>query len=77
MTSLMLAGLGIAGAAVAGRFMLQSFRQVQKRVANLPKTKSPLFTSYYRGGFEAKMTKREAGLILGKLLVVMIFVHVC
>lgn len=63
MTSLILAGLGIAGAAVAVRFAMRSFQQLQKQGANLPK--SPLFTAYYKGGFETKMTKREAGLVLG------------
>ena len=65
MTSLMLAGLGIVGAAFGGRLLLQSFRQLQKRAANIPTT-AQLFSSYYRGGFDPKMTRREAGLILGK-----------
>ena len=63
MASLMLAGLGIAATAVAARFLLTSFKQLQKSAANLPK--SPAFAAYYRGGFERKMTRREAGLILG------------
>ena len=64
MTSLMLAGLGIAGAAFGARFLMQSYKQIQKHASNLPK--SPLFTAYYKGGFDPKMTRREAGLILGK-----------
>ena len=64
MTSLMLAGLGIAGAAFGARFLMQSFKQIQKHASNLPK--SPLFTAYYKGGFDPKMTWREAGLILGE-----------
>lgn len=64
MTSLMLAGLGIAGAAFGARFLMQSFKQIQKHASNLPK--SPLFTAYYKGGFDPKMTRREAGLILGE-----------
>lgn len=64
MTSLMLAGLGIAGAAFGARILYQSFKQLQKQAAQLPK--SPLFTSYYRGGFDVKMSRREAGLILGE-----------
>lgn len=59
----MLAGLGIAGAALGVRILVGSFKQIQKSASQLPK--SPLFTSYYKGGFEPKMTKREAGLILG------------
>ena len=64
MTSLMLAGLGIAAAAFGTRFLMQSFKQIQKHASNLPK--SPLFTAYYKGGFDPKMTRREAGLILGE-----------
>lgn len=61
MSSLMLAGLGVAVSAIAARFILQSFRQV--RSAKL--SRSSPFTAYYRGGFEPKMNRREAGLILG------------
>ncbi len=63
MTSLMLAGLGIFGAAFGARMVMQSYRQIQKQVVNIPKT----FTAYYKGGFEPKMSRREAGLILGEL----------
>ena len=64
MTSLMLAGLGVAAAALSARFLLTSFKQLRKSAADLPK--SPAFVAYYRGGFEPKMTRREAGLILGE-----------
>lgn len=64
MASLMVAGVGVAAAALAARFAVQAFRQV--RSSKLPRT--PSFTSYYKGGFEPKMTRREAGLILGKLV---------
>ena len=63
MTSLILAGLGVAGVALTARVLTRSLREVQKRAATLPN--SPMFTSYYKGGFEKKMTRREAGLILG------------
>ena len=65
MTSLMLAGLGIAGAAIAFRVLSGSLKQMQKHAGTLPKSSS-VFTTYYRGGFEPKMTRREAGLILGE-----------
>ena len=64
MTSLMVAGLGIAGVALAARMITRSLQQIQKQAASLPK--SPIFTSYYKGGFDPKITRREAGLILGK-----------
>ena len=66
MTSLILAGLGVAGVALTARVLTRSLREVQKRAASLPK--SPMFTSYYKGGFEKKMSRREAGLILGRAL---------
>ena len=64
MTSLILAGLGIAGAAFGAKLLANSFKQMQKAASKLPN--SPMFTSYYKGGFAPKMTRREAGLILGK-----------
>ena len=70
MTSLMLAGLGVAVSAVAARFVIQSFKQIQQRASKLPK--SPMFTAYYRGGFEPKISRREAGLILGMFLRIII-----
>ena len=64
MTTLMLAGLGVAVSALAARFVVQTFRQM--RASKLPTTSA--FTAYYRGGFEPKMNRREAGLILGDSL---------
>ncbi|CAH3193022.1 unnamed protein product [Porites evermanni] len=48
-----------------GRYALIAFRKVN--LNQIPKIipKIPEFSHYYRGGFEPKMTKREAGLILG------------
>ena len=64
MSSLVIAGLGIAVAAFAGRAIYASFREVSRRAASRG---TPLFNAspYYRGGFEPKMTRRQAGLILG------------
>jgi len=61
----MLAGAGIAVAAFGARALIRSFREMQKQ-ANVI-SKSPLFSStyYYKGGFDPKMTRREAALILG------------
>lgn len=64
MTSLILAGVGIAGAAIVVRVLMGSLKQIQKK-SLLPK--SSFFTTYYKGGFDPKMSRREAGLILGKL----------
>ncbi|XP_046844715.1 mitochondrial import inner membrane translocase subunit TIM14-like [Xenia sp. Carnegie-2017] len=68
-TTLILAGLGVAGAAVAGRFLIQGLRKIDLSSVidaipkNLPNSNS--FKGYYKGGFEQKMSKREASLILG------------
>lgn len=71
MTSLILVGVGIAGTAIAVRVMLGSVKHLQKHVSKLP-TSSSIFTSYYKGGFEPKMTRREAGLILGMCLFILV-----
>ncbi|KAH0624183.1 hypothetical protein JD844_007669 [Phrynosoma platyrhinos] len=42
--------------------MKQMEPQVKQALQSLPKA---TFSGYYRGGFEVKMTKREAALILG------------
>ncbi|KAM7043536.1 PREDICTED: mitochondrial import inner membrane translocase subunit TIM14 [Sturnus vulgaris] len=67
MASTMVAvGLAIAAAGFAGRYAVKTLKhmepQVKQALQNLPK---PAFSGYYRGGFEPKMTKREAALILG------------
>ncbi|XP_048361078.1 mitochondrial import inner membrane translocase subunit TIM14 isoform X1 [Sphaerodactylus townsendi] len=67
MASTMIAvGLTIAAAGYAGRYALQAMKQMEPQVKqalqSLPKA---AFSGYYRGGFESKMTKREASLILG------------
>ncbi|XP_069816699.1 mitochondrial import inner membrane translocase subunit TIM14 [Dendropsophus ebraccatus] len=65
-SSLIAAGLTIAVAGFAGRYALQAFKhlepQVKQVIQTLPKS---AFAGYYKGGFEPKMTKREAALVLG------------
>ena len=50
-----------------GRYALQAMKHMEPQVKqvfqSLPKT--AFSGGYYRGGFEPKMTKREAALILG------------
>ncbi|XP_061493381.1 mitochondrial import inner membrane translocase subunit TIM14 isoform X2 [Rhineura floridana] len=59
-------GLTIAAAGYAGRYALQAMKlmepQVKQALESLPKS---TFSAYYRGGFEPKMNRREAALILG------------
>ena len=46
-------------------------RNLEQKMASMPKVNFENFTSslthvkYYKGGFESKMTKREAALVLG------------
>ncbi|KAB0364876.1 hypothetical protein FD754_009032 [Muntiacus muntjak] len=60
-------GLTIAAAGFAGRYALQAVKHMEpqgKQVfQSLPKF--AFSGGYYRGGFEPKMTKREAALMLG------------
>ncbi|XP_023688663.1 mitochondrial import inner membrane translocase subunit TIM14 [Paramormyrops kingsleyae] len=60
-------GLALAAAGFAGRYAVQAMRhmepQVKQALHHLPK--SAFGSGYYRGGFEPKMTKREASLVLG------------
>ncbi|KAM4689190.1 mitochondrial import inner membrane translocase subunit TIM14 [Discoglossus pictus] len=65
-STMIAAGLTIAVAGFAGRYALQAMKQMEPQVKQalqtLPKS---AFGGYYRGGFEPKMTKREATLVLG------------
>ncbi|XP_057325958.1 mitochondrial import inner membrane translocase subunit TIM14 [Microplitis mediator] len=65
------AGIGLAVIGFTGRYILKSMPTLSKRMAEayktLPKLDSQSLANskYYKGGFEATMTKREASLILG------------
>ncbi|XP_077346798.1 mitochondrial import inner membrane translocase subunit TIM14-like [Lithobates pipiens] len=60
------AGLTLAIAGFTGHYVLQAFKhlepQVKQALQTLPKS---AFAGYYKGGFEPKMTRREAALVLG------------
>ncbi|XP_064615156.1 mitochondrial import inner membrane translocase subunit TIM14-like [Liolophura sinensis] len=66
-TGLIIAGLGIAAVGFAGRYAFRYAKVAQeslkKQMNALPN--SGAFSKYYKGGFEPKMSRREAGLILG------------
>ncbi|XP_029003430.1 mitochondrial import inner membrane translocase subunit TIM14 [Betta splendens] len=65
--SMVAVGLALAAAGFAGRYALQAMKQmepqVKQAIQSFPKT--AFGGGYYRGGFEPKMTKREAALVLG------------
>ncbi|KAM5181497.1 dnaJ homolog subfamily C member 15 [Mantella aurantiaca] len=64
--TLIAVGLGVAAAAFAGRFAFQLWKPLGQVIAeNAKKIPTPSLSYYYKGGFEKKMSRREASLILG------------
>eukprot|EP00088_Acartia_fossae_P025903 TRINITY_DN2668_c0_g1_i12.p1 TRINITY_DN2668_c0_g1~~TRINITY_DN2668_c0_g1_i12.p1 ORF type:complete len:117 (-),score=26.54 TRINITY_DN2668_c0_g1_i12:631-981(-) len=70
-SSIIMAGLGMAAIGYAGRYAVRAMPQLAKTaeeaMKNAPKLDSSSWVNskYYKGGFEPKMSKREAALILG------------
>ncbi|CAL1593362.1 unnamed protein product [Knipowitschia caucasica] len=60
-------GLALAAAGFAGRYAIQAFKQVEPQMKQALKSfpNTAFGGGYYRGGFEPKMNKREASLVLG------------
>ncbi len=65
-------GLGLAAAGFAGRYAVrtmpqavQKWEQAMKTMPKLADSASWANAKYYKGGFEPKMTRREAALVLG------------
>ncbi|VDN57400.1 unnamed protein product [Dracunculus medinensis] len=56
------AGIGLAAIGFTGRYLLKHQHRIKKAAEALPIAS---LSKYYRGGFETKMTRREASLILG------------
>jgi hypothetical protein len=65
MTTPFLVGLGIAGAAFGTRAMIRVIHQNKDALSKIKMPTLSTGSSYYRGGFEPKMTRREAAMILG------------
>ncbi|KAL4608840.1 hypothetical protein GN956_G24226 [Arapaima gigas] len=64
--TLMAVGLGVAAAAFAGRYAFHLWKPLGQVISETAKKiPTSAFSIYYKGGFEQKMTKREASLILG------------
>ncbi|KAI7886459.1 hypothetical protein K492DRAFT_177250 [Lichtheimia hyalospora FSU 10163] len=62
MSTPVIVGFAVAGAATAARLGMRAFQEYQK----MPKApKAPRMSKFHKGGFDAKMNKREAALILG------------
>lgn len=68
---IILAGLGLAVVGFTGRYIVRQMPNVAKTMneamKNLPKfdAESMATSKYYKGGFDPKMNRREAALILG------------
>ncbi|XP_020489413.1 mitochondrial import inner membrane translocase subunit TIM14 [Labrus bergylta] len=66
-SSMVAVGLALAAAGFAGRYAMQAMRQMEPQMKqafqSFPKT--AFGGGYYKGGFEPKMNKREASLVLG------------
>ncbi|GIY06875.1 mitochondrial import inner membrane translocase subunit TIM14 [Caerostris darwini] len=68
-SGVILAGLGLAVVGYTGRYIARNSKvwgeALEKHMKSLPNSASFANSKYYKGGFEQKMTKYEAGLILG------------
>ena len=68
---MILAGLGVAAVGFAGKHLMRRMpamtTKFNEALKNLPKfdAESLATSKYYKGGFDPKMNKREASLILG------------
>ncbi|XP_057222294.1 dnaJ homolog subfamily C member 15 [Malurus melanocephalus] len=59
-------GLGVATVAFAGRYAFHLWKPLEQAITEAAKRISTSsLSSYYKGGFEQKMSRREASLILG------------
>ncbi|KAJ7324535.1 hypothetical protein JRQ81_017555 [Phrynocephalus forsythii] len=64
--SMIAIGLGIAAVAFGGRYAFQFWKPLEQVITGTARKISAVsLSSYYKGGFEQKMNRREASLILG------------
>ncbi|XP_054707305.1 mitochondrial import inner membrane translocase subunit TIM14-like isoform X2 [Uloborus diversus] len=68
-SGVILAGLAVAAIGYSGRFILRNSKvwaeALEKQMKAFPTPAGFANSKYYKGGFEEKMTRREAALILG------------
>nr|CAD7266702.1 unnamed protein product [Timema shepardi] len=68
-STVIIAGLGLAAVGFVGRHIIRSAPAVTQKVneamKSFPNSTAFANSKYYKGGFEPRMTKREASLILG------------
>ncbi|XP_042190225.1 dnaJ homolog subfamily C member 15 isoform X2 [Callorhinchus milii] len=64
--TLLAVGLGVAAVAFTGRYALRLRKPFEQLITETVKSiPNPSLAAYYKGGFETRMDKREASLILG------------
>ncbi|XP_039964419.1 mitochondrial import inner membrane translocase subunit TIM14 [Bactrocera neohumeralis] len=70
-SSIIVAGIGLAAVGFAGKHLMRRMpamaTKLNETMKNLPKFDAETLANskYYKGGFDPKMNKREASLILG------------
>ncbi|XP_060625231.2 dnaJ homolog subfamily C member 15 [Anolis sagrei] len=65
-SSMIAVGLGVAAVAFAGRYAFHLWKPLEQVFTETArKISTASLSSYYKGGFEQKMNRREASLILG------------
>ncbi|XP_035693509.1 mitochondrial import inner membrane translocase subunit TIM14-like isoform X3 [Branchiostoma floridae] len=64
-STMIVVGLGVAAAAFTARAAIRWSKPLMESAKKFEKAVPLLNSHYYRGGFEPKMTKREAALVLG------------
>ncbi|XP_078693295.1 mitochondrial import inner membrane translocase subunit TIM14-like isoform X1 [Branchiostoma floridae x Branchiostoma belcheri] len=64
-STMIVVGLGVAAAAFTARAAIRWSKPIMESAKKFEKSIPLLNSHYYRGGFEPKMTKREAALVLG------------
>ncbi|KAI4829467.1 hypothetical protein KUCAC02_023507 [Chaenocephalus aceratus] len=66
-SSMVAVGLALAAAGYAGRYAMKAMKQMEPQmkmaIQSFPKT--AFGGGYYKGGFDPKISKREASLVLG------------
>ncbi|KAM9480368.1 mitochondrial import inner membrane translocase subunit TIM14 [Salvelinus alpinus] len=66
-SSMVALGLTLAAAGFVGRYAMQAMKHMEPQMKQAMQSfpKSAFGGGYYRGGFDPKMNKREASLVLG------------
>ncbi|KAH9390116.1 DnaJ sub C member 15, partial [Tyrophagus putrescentiae] len=64
-SGVIVAGLALAAIGYGGRILMRQSKLITETVAKAIPQDAFTNSKYYRGGFDAKINRREAGLILG------------